>query len=87
MGKIDEMRRRREAQVAQQERGAGASRASAHRTVVDGATATAPSRRVAVEEVGRCAGCGKDRALRGGLIVDHQKGLGKMCPGARKPPL
>ncbi len=38
------------------------------------------------EEQGKCSGCGKVRALVNGLIVMHQKGLGKVCPGARKVP-
>ena len=37
-------------------------------------------------EEGKCAVCGKVRALSNGLVSNHQKGLGKMCPGSRKEP-
>lgn len=35
---------------------------------------------------GRCTGCGKLRAVKGGLIVSHRKGLNEMCIGSRKEP-
>ena len=35
---------------------------------------------------GKCRVCGKIRALGNGLLVNHQKGLGKPCPGSRKKP-
>lgn len=35
---------------------------------------------------GKCSGCGKLRPLQRGLVANHQKGFGKMCPGARKVP-
>ena len=38
------------------------------------------------DELGECTGCGKRKALSMGLIVSHQKGFGKACPGARKEP-
>lgn len=38
------------------------------------------------EDEGICTGCGKVRALRNGKVVQHQKGLGKKCPGAGKEP-
>lgn len=38
------------------------------------------------DETGKCASCGKVKALSGGLVTQHQKGLGKMCPGSRKAP-
>jgi hypothetical protein len=38
------------------------------------------------DEVGACSSCGKQKALQRGLIASHQKGLGTMCPGSRKPP-
>lgn len=47
-------------------------------------TANASSSSDAAE--GTCDGCGKLRAMRGGKISHHQKGLGKMCPGAGKAP-
>ncbi len=37
-------------------------------------------------EQGKCSVCGKVRGLVGGLIVTHQKGLGKVCPGSRHGP-
>jgi hypothetical protein len=38
------------------------------------------------DETGKCASCGKVKSLSGGLVTQHQKGLGKMCPGSRKAP-
>lgn len=35
---------------------------------------------------GRCAACGKALAVSNGVVAQHQKGLGKFCPGSRKPP-
>ncbi len=35
---------------------------------------------------GRCSVCNKRKAVEQGVMVSHQKGLGKMCPGSRKPP-
>lgn len=35
---------------------------------------------------GKCRACGKVKALANGLLVNHQKGLGKPCPGSRKKP-
>jgi hypothetical protein len=68
MGKLDDMRRQREAQYA-----------GADAVVADKAAAEATS--------GRCASCRKTLALQhDGLIGSHQKGLGKFCPGSRKPP-
>ncbi len=65
MGKVEDMRRLREAQAG-------------------GASAAAPAS--ADVETGTCAGCGKPKPLQRGVIANHQKGLGKMCPGSRKPP-
>jgi hypothetical protein len=70
MGKIDDLRRLREAQQAEP------GRPSPRRAVAETA--------VAVE--GRCSTCGKVRALENGLVTSHQKGLGKACPGSRKAP-
>ena len=39
------------------------------------------------DETGECASCGKRKALQNGLIAQHQKGFGKMCPGSRKAPV
>ena len=69
MGKIDDMRRQREARLGGATDDGGAEAG-------DGADAT----------TGRCVGCGKVKAVQQGLVVGHQKGLGSMCPGSRKPP-
>jgi hypothetical protein len=76
MGKIDDMRRLREAQHAEPGR-ALPRRASAE--------LTGQGRAVAVLE-GRCSACGKLKPLQNGLVASHQKGLGKACPGTRKLP-
>jgi hypothetical protein len=73
MGKIDDMRRRREALHAQQE-----GSASSEPTEV--AAEDAPTDR------GSCAVCGKTRPLQGGVVAVHQRGLGKVCAGSRKAP-
>ena len=72
MSKIDAMRRQREQQFA-----------TAHPGEKVHKSAPIPE---AAEEA-RCSGCGKLRAVSNGLIANHQKGLGKMCPGSRKPPV
>jgi len=58
----------------------GARVPSAERAPIAGGSSSSD----AVE--GTCAGCGKLRAMRAGKIAHHQKGLGKMCPGAGKAP-
>lgn len=70
MGKVDDMRRLREAQAAGH---AGSDGPAAARTATD-------------DEVGTCSSCGKAKPLQRGVIASHQKGLGKLCPGSRKPP-
>ena len=70
MGKLDDMRRQREA--------------------LHGGT-TVPQAAAAVPEsdstTGKCSACRKTLALQhDGTIGSHQKGLGKLCPGSRKPP-
>lgn len=93
MGKVDDMRRRREAQ--HQARSALAPRATP--AAGDGAgTPTEdavgdeaePSSEAAATEAdsGVCSGCGKVKPMQRGLIANHQKGLGKYCVGSRKPP-
>ena len=67
MGKVEDMRRLREAQAG------GAAGATKAPTSTD-------------DEVGTCSSCGKPKPLQRGVIANHQKGLGKMCPGSRKPP-
>ncbi|MEO7110424.1 MAG: hypothetical protein ABI183_08315 [Polyangiaceae bacterium] len=42
--------------------------------------------KVADGEKARCSGCGKMKAVQNGLLVMHQKGMGKMCAGSRKAP-
>jgi hypothetical protein len=85
MSKLDEMRRLREQQYARQQEGG----APAPRPEV--APLTTPvvmaERAKADAEQGRCAVCGKVRALSNGLVSNHQKGFGKMCPGSRKEPI
>lgn len=70
MGKLDDMRRLREAQAAGR---AGVEAVAAPAASVD-------------DETGTCSSCGKAKPLQRGVIASHQKGLGKMCPGSRKPP-
>ena len=70
MGKVEDMRRLREAQAGG---GSGVATSASAKTSGD-------------DEVGTCAGCGKPKPLQRGVIANHQKGLGKMCPGSRKPP-
>ncbi|HTE56422.1 MAG TPA: hypothetical protein VK698_36460 [Kofleriaceae bacterium] len=70
MGKLDDMRRQREALHADN---------------------SVPPSAVAAPETdsttGRCSACRKILALQhDGMIGSHQKGLGKLCPGSRKPP-
>jgi hypothetical protein len=111
MGKIDDMRRLREAQHAAtteaarqpQANGRAATRASETLDLAAAPTAVlAPPRESAATKVrreppaerphaaadpeGRCAVCGKVRALQNGLVTNHQKGLGKACPGSRRAP-
>lgn len=38
------------------------------------------------DETGTCSGCGKQKPMQRGVMANHQKGLGKACPGSRKPP-
>lgn len=65
MGKVEDMRRQREARHG--------GKASGEDAGEDATT-------------GRCAVCRKVKAIRDGLLVSHQKGLGTMCAGSRKPP-
>jgi hypothetical protein len=70
MGKLDDMRRQREALHGDKT----ASPEEAAATETDSTT-------------GKCSACRKTLALQhDGTIGNHQKGLGKMCPGSRKPP-
>jgi hypothetical protein len=70
MGKLDDMRRQREALHGDK---------------------TASPEAVAAPETdsttGKCSACRKTLALQhDGTIGNHQKGLGKLCPGSRKLP-
>jgi len=76
MGKIDDMRRLREAQHA--EPGSVPPRRASTEM-------TGQSHAIAAVE-GRCSACGKLKPLQNGLVASHQKGLGKACPGTRQRP-
>ena len=92
MGKADDMRKQREAQHAQQQRAArgvapveaGEPDPDVEALIAEGAADDDAVDPVAAE--GKCAVCRKVKAVQGGVVVSHQKGLGKMCPGSRKPP-
>ena len=102
MGKIDDMRRQREQQFADAERRAAKvakapvlvePEAPASAPLVAAAPAaaakssprtTAPS---AEQTTGKCPVCRKVKPLSNGSLANHQKGLGKACPGSRQPPL
>ena len=124
MGKVDDMRRLREAQHEQGQRAAAARAAAPTPVEIEIAEAAArPAAEVTTppgsvdpgedaivpspapwkpspktparpagskgktaEETGTCSGCGKPKPMQQGVIASHQKGLGKMCPGSRKPP-
>jgi hypothetical protein len=96
MGKIDDMRRHREALFAQRQgRAAPATDAAlpapdAEADAVEAAPAPRRARRLgggapAGSERGTCSVCGKARPVHAGIIAVHQKGLGAVCPGSRKP--
>lgn len=98
MGKVDDMRRRREAQHqarATAGRASAAAPADGPPPAVTGADSDA-SPAATDDEVadsatvdadsGVCSGCGKLKPMQRGLIANHQKGLGKFCVGSRKPP-
>jgi hypothetical protein len=101
MGKIDEIRRQREAQIAQRQRQLRAEANGPTKSIVQSSPTPPPnagsdagriaprlpSRRDAPGGEGKCSGCGKVRAIQSGVIVNHQKGLGKICAGSRKEPL
>ena len=93
MGKLDEIRKQREAQFAEQEREAGGKARSivaVSPPVVSSPPAAIvdrPSRKSSDVVDGKCSECGKLKSVQNGLVVSHQKGLGKMCPGSRKEPI
>ena len=91
MSKIDQLRRQREEQHERQEEQVRAPGAAARAKTPASATPApilAPRGTKPVAEVanGACSVCGKVRALQNGLVSNHQKGFGKMCPGSRKEP-
>jgi hypothetical protein len=96
MSKIDEIRRQREAHHAQNTREKKPEPASTKAakvvpirpevTVAPVATATGARAKRGADEEGKCAHCGKMKSLSNGLVSQHQKGLGKVCPGSRKAP-
>lgn len=65
MGKVEDMRRQREA--------------------LHGVTSPKADDTASADE-GKCSVCNKLKAVQNGVVVSHQKGLGKMCPGSRKAP-
>ncbi|MBI2389930.1 MAG: hypothetical protein HYV09_10090 [Deltaproteobacteria bacterium] len=90
MSKIDELRRMREAQ----HRGTDGDRPAKVVPIrpdvqvrLPEPSREEPSRAEPPrDEQGKCSQCRKVKPMHGGLIAQHQKGLGKMCPGSRKPP-
>jgi hypothetical protein len=99
MGKIDDMRRHREALFAQRQ---GKAAAPANDAAAEPAAEEAPGEaaepaaaprrrsrlgagRSAPSEEGACSVCGKVRPVHAGVVAVHQKGLGSVCPGSRKP--
>jgi hypothetical protein len=42
--------------------------------------------KIADGEKARCPECGKMKPVQNGVMAMHQKGMGKMCAGSRKPP-
>ena len=93
MSKIDQLRLQREAQHARQQEGPAAEpRAKVAPAPPSSPKVAEPSpspervRSASADAEGRCSVCNKVRALQNGLVSNHQKGLGKMCPGSRKEP-
>lgn len=102
MGKIDDMRRQREQQFAEAEqREAKAAKAKPAQVVAalaPVAAEPAPERAssskkstsksgAAMDEQGKCPDCKKMKPLANGVLAQHQKGFGKVCPGSKKKPL
>jgi hypothetical protein len=85
MSKLDEMRRQREAQQRARE-GQQPAADSAGLAPVIPLRPSVPSDAATEPATGKCSECGKQRTLERGVLPNHQKGLGKMCPGSRKPP-
>jgi len=92
MSKTDQLRRQREAHFAQQEEQASKNAGKVAPVVTPPLEPTpvlvaTRAKTSADAEEGKCAVCGKVRALSSGLMPNHQKGLGKMCAGSRKAPV
>jgi hypothetical protein len=89
MGKIDDMRRHREALFAAREGKAAAPAVAEPAAAAAAETPRRPRRlgagRSAASEEGACSVCGKVRPVHAGIVAVHQKGLGSVCPGSRKP--
>ncbi len=87
MGKVDDMRRRREAEHRARAASAGTEPSPSADAGATGAEdAAEPVEAAADADSGVCSGCGKVKPMQRGLIANHQKGLGKFCVGSRKPP-
>lgn len=86
MGKVDEMRRQREAQYAKDHPAVPAPAGADPAAAVEDEAAVDDDRAAAAADTGACAVCGKVRPLRGGRVSSHQKGLGKLCAGSNRPP-
>lgn len=99
MGKLDDMRRLREEQHEAKQRAADAKKKAAPKAAPAAAPEPAPTREVAprtetaarrksegADEKGECPSCKKQKPLVNGVLANHQKGFGKMCPGSRQPP-
>ena len=80
MGKIDDLRRLREAAVSDAETSAAPARYPAGKNGASSSPATV------VGEHGKCPECERTKLLANGVMASHQKGLGKMCPGSRRKP-
>jgi hypothetical protein len=100
MGKIEDMRRLREQQFADNDKRANDDKRAVGKTVttndpspVTSSPAIAPRAAApkaaiatAAADEGKCSVCGKMKALTNGLVANHQKGFGKACAGSRKEP-
>jgi len=86
MGKVDDMRKLREAQFAQRERAAGGTSKKAAEEPASEEPVEDAGASHAADAEGTCAACGKVKPLHNGLVAVHQKGLGKVCAGSRKAP-
>jgi hypothetical protein len=91
MSKLDQLRRQREAQHERQEQQARSPGPALPARIAPPITPAAEPRgsepkASQADAKGACEVCGKVRVLANGLVSNHQKGFGKMCPGSRKEP-